>query len=831
MKKASLGFLLVFMAFQISHSSAGAQAIFKKSPIPQPYPYISPGRSTGPAIPESPDPLVGYRWPNPAADDGLEIYLLKPESVSTDQPGSFGNLNSLTKNNPDVLVKGTGSIRMDFGRENGAWIEFDSPDCPGGIEMSISEYNEPGFEKTAEPVKYGNTYRLELNKELYEGVRFAWIHVKTFSSRWHIRGIRAVCQVKPTNYSGSFSCSDPILTKAWYMSAYGVKASLCKDYFGAILMDRGDRMSWTGDAHTIQAAALVAFGNFDFIKKNIDNTSEQSNGIRSYSLYWVLSLLDYCNYTGDTAVLGKYLDNACEKLDDAFKVFGTNPKLRFYGWDERLCAGFEIWFKESPEAQNAYKMLSIRAWQDFALMMNTYGRFDLRDKYEGFASEKMADLRKDPSWYAGFGLHAAADAVNTGLLSPEEQQALYEKWFVDRVNRVSLSPFNQYFIIQSLAKMKKHDDALCSVRDMWGGMVDYGGTTPFETYRPSWNRVIGPNDAVPNTQSGITSLCHPWGSGVVKWLNEEVLGIIPTTPGFKTYDIIPHPGRTITRVSGKTPTPHGIISASFDTGSGKCTVTAPAGTIGRIGIPKAEKTINRVSVNGILAWDGIYHPVTGTRGASEDPDYVYLTGVVPGTYEISVSYSGTTPAYQETPEAYTAQYIKLDTATAGNWGGRYGNDGYILCNYNGQGSDKRSLPSYVASVEYFRAFPKNGVPDPTVWALGISDPRAPASGPDNGFPRNAACFSNSDQTMSVTIVIEGTQNYQVALYFVDWENQGSRIAVEMFDASTLNLIAPVKIVRNFSGGAYLVYSYNKSVKFRIDRVRGGIISLSGIYFD
>lgn len=85
--------------------------------------------------------------------------------------------------------------------------------------------------------------------------------------------------------------------------------------------------------------------------------------------------------------------------------------------------------------------------------------------------------------------------------------------------------------------------------------------------------------------------------------------------------------------------------------------------------------------------------------------------------------------------------------------------------------------------------------------------------------------------MSVTIVIEGTQDYQVALYFVDWENQGSRIAVEMFDASTLNLIAPVKIVRNFSGGAYLVYSYNKSVKFRIDRVRGGIISLSGIYFD
>jgi alpha-L-rhamnosidase len=85
--------------------------------------------------------------------------------------------------------------------------------------------------------------------------------------------------------------------------------------------------------------------------------------------------------------------------------------------------------------------------------------------------------------------------------------------------------------------------------------------------------------------------------------------------------------------------------------------------------------------------------------------------------------------------------------------------------------------------------------------------------------------------MTATIGINGTKDYQVALYFVDWENKGSRIAVEMFDATTLNLIAPVKIVSDYSGGAYLVYSYNKPAKFRIDKVRGSIITLSGIFFD
>jgi ADP-ribosylglycohydrolase len=801
--------------------------------VKQPYPVVTGGAFDGPVVKESPDPLVSYRWPNPKATDGLEIYLLKPKSVSADRAGSFDNLQSLVGNDPNVTVTGTGSIRLDFGLENAAWVEFDSLDCPGDVEMSISEFNEPGVNKTRKPVKHGNTYRLELNDELYEGVRFAWIKVKSLSSQWHIKGIRAVCQVKPTNYNGSFSCSDPMLTKIWYMSAYGVKASLCKDYFGAILMDRGDRMSWTGDAHPTQAAALVAFGNYDFIKQNIDNTSTQSNGIRSYSLYWVLSLLDYYNYTGDAETLDKYIGNACSKLDEAYKVFGTNPDLGYYGWDERLCAGFELWFKPCPEAQKAYEMLSIRVWEDFATVMGKYGRTDLRDKYNGYASAKMADLRKNNAWYSGFSLHSVADAVTTGLLSSAEQNALFEKYFTDRVNRLSISPFNQYFIIQAMAHMKKHDDALSTIRDLWGGMIKYGATTTFEDFRPSWNDIIGPNEALPNNQCGIISLCHPWGAGVVKWLNEEVLGIVSTSPGFTTYDVLPHLGRTLTSVSGKTPTPVGDICASFDVSSGVCKVSAPAGTIGRIGIPKVEKTIKRVSINGKLAWDGSWHSVSGIGAASQDSQFVYFTSVQPGDYNFKVSYKGTTPIYIEPKVQYVGQFVKYDTDTSGNWGGVYGKDGYVLCNFDGKGSAKKSLPSYVTSLDYFRAFPitKESLPDSTTWATGTSDKRALSPDSKNSTPRNAACYSTNEHTMTFTIGIDGTRDYQIALYFVDWDKKNLRQVVEMFDANTLNMIAPVKMVDDFSGGKYLVYSYDKSVKFRIDRIQGDIATLSGIFFD
>jgi alpha-L-rhamnosidase len=800
------------------------------------YPPIT-ATKTGPRNHLSPDPVSNYRWTDPKATDGLESYTLKPVSWTASTAQSF-DMRDFEKSSA-IVVNGRGDLRVDFGQENPGWIEFDSPDLIDSVEMSISEYDQPPDyapnypPKTRVPKKHGNTYRLELNPDLYEGVRYGWIHVRSFSRSWHITGLRLVCQVRPTNYNGSFSCSDPMLTRIWYTGAYTVKVNLLKDYLGAILMNRGDRFSWTGDAYPAQSASMVAFGNYDFIKKNLAYTSKQSNGIRSYALYWVLSLIDYYKYSGDSATLKSYIDNASSKLDDAYKVFGTNPNLEFFGWDERLGAGFE--HPNLPEPQNAYKMLSIRAWKDFAVVMGECGRKDLQDKYNAYATGKMDAIKQDPGWYKDFGLHAGADALTTGLLSTKEKEEIYNKSFTDRINRISYSPFNQYFVIQAFARVNKYDDALGAIKDLWGGQIDYGGTTFFEVYRPSWNKAIGKNGQVPSAQCGFTSLCHPWGAGVTKWLSEEVLGIKPTSPGFATYDILPHLGSTLSHVSGKTPTLLGEISAGFNVSTGACTVSSPPGTVGRVGIPKVGKSIANITVNGVVAWNGSYHSIKGIRAASHDAEFVYFTGVLPGTYSIKVKYLGTTPPYTEKIVKYQSVSLRLDTTTGGNWGGRYGRDGFVLCNYNGAGNDKKSLPSYVSSVDYYKV-KGNSKPLHVMWASNTNDHRVLAPDENNGFPRKAACLyaSDSDQigyTFTSTISIKGIHNYKVSLYFLDWDRKGRKIAVEMFDAKSSNLIAPVKIVEDFAGGAYLTYSYNQSAKFRINIVRGDNPVLSGIFFD
>ncbi len=797
--------------------------------IKEPYQPVNNGSWTGIAVKESPDPLITYRWKSPKATDSLQTYILKPKKIAGLPESSF----TITKN--QTTVSGTGTLLFDFGVESAGWIEFDSNDLVDSVEVSISEYNEPAILnagaqhriKTRAPIKYGNTYRLELNDFLYEGVRFAWIHVRNFSKTWHMKNVRLMCQVRPVNYSGSFSCSDPELTRIWYTGAYLVKINMLQEYFGAILMERSDRHSWTGDAYPAQAAALAAFGNYDVIKKNIAYTSGQNNGIAAYSLYWVLSLIDYYNYTGDTSFFMEYAGNADKRLEKAFNQYDSLPKLGFMGWDERLGAGFEN--PQTLESQNTYKMLCINAWKQFAKAMLSLNKTELAAKYHQYADSKIKLMLADEKSVQQYGIHAISEAVNAGLSDQPIISKLATLQFSDRLNRLSYSPFNQYFIIEAMALAKHYNEALTTIKDSWGGQLRYGGTTFFEVYRPSWNSILRPNDAPINNQCGYTSLAHPWSAGVTKWLSENILGIQPVESGFKRFSIIPFLGDQLTQVSGTMPTHFGSITADFNVLSGICTITVPPGTIAeKIGLPKAGKQILNVVVNGKLLWDGTSHQGSGINSVAEDSQYLYLNQVSTGNYRFKLSYRDgrKIPVTLPEPFNYTITSFIQDTLTSGRWNNKYGRQGYQLFGYSKDAVSKQ-LPDFVESV----TLQKNGV---VVWPESDSDESVLAA-PGQTIKTAAAIITKDpnacDQTMTIDIRLKRNEPFQLSLYFLDLDRQDRRSAIELFDLKTLNIIAPVEMVRNYEQGKYVTFSYNQSVRIRINHVRGKNAAVSGIFFD
>lgn len=806
------------------------------SPIHEPYSALHGGAFDRAAVPGSPDPLVSYGWQSPQAGDDLQIYTLGPVAAHTDTPQAFTFSPGAY---PDAFtVRGAGSIRFDFGVESAAWLEFDSPDFNGSVEMSISEYDEPAIEntgpphpvKTLAPKRYGNTFRLELNPQLYEGVRFGWIHVRTFWKPWRVTAVRAVCQAKPTNYNGSFSCSDDLLTRIWYTGAYVVKANLCKDYFGTLLMDRGDRYSWTGDAHIAQAVALAAFGNWDFIGQNLDRTADETNDIESYSLYWVLSLADYYRYTGDRKSLEQYIPATVNKLEHALGIY-ADPPITFYGDDERLGATFEN--PNRFESKSAYRMLFVRACLEFASMMSAIGRADLSTKYGSIARTKMKALRTNPRWFSPFGIHALADTVNTGLTTVAERKSMFAQSFSDRLNRLSFSPFNEYFILQAMARMNRYDEALETVRDLWGGQIEYGATTFFEVYNPSWNQCVGRNGAVPNCQIGYTSLAHAWGGGVTAWLSREILGVKPAASGFEHVEVTPRLGGGLSWVAGRAPTPHGSVDVYFDRRSGRGEVSIPPNTTGRVGIWDAGSRIQRLVVNEAVAWDGVHGQAAGIGGITRGAEFLYLEHVQPGHY--SFSFEARKPkSVRRLPLTYTTACAGEDIGTSGNWGGVYGRDGYMLFDYDGIGKDRRRLPPYVVAIR-----PSLSNPGTCFHAQVVAettDPRAPAGTSTNGSVRKLGQLYTGapvacQETMKIDIETLQDAEYRVALYFLDWERLGRREAIEVFDLNSLGRLAPVQAVEGFGDGKYLLYSLRGSVRFRVDQIRGKNAVLNAMFFD
>ncbi len=796
--------------------------------LKEPYKLLHGGSYSGTEVSASPDPLIRYKWNNPKTADSLELYVLQPKKIIALPASSFKqNKNSIT-----VLAKG--NLFFDFGTENAGWLEFQSDDLSDSIEMSISEYNEPAIVnagaqypiKTKEPTKYGNTYRLQLNDNLYEGVRFGWIQVNNFSKPWHIRNVKLVCQVKPVNYNGSFNCNDTLLNRIWYTGAYVVKLNMLQDFFGAILMERSDRHSWTGDAYPAQAAALAAFGNYDAIKKNIAFTSSQDNGIAAYSIYWVLSLIDYYNYTGDAAFLKEYAANADSRLQKAYDGYDNLPQLGFMGWDERLGAGFEN--TQIQEAQNTYRMLCINGWKQFSKAMAAISEKALAAKYQQFAAIKIKQVQNDTKAINQFNIHAVSEAINAGLYSNTAINEVSKKIFADRLNRLSYSPFNQYFIIQAMALASQNSIALTTIKDTWGGQINYGGTSFFEVFRTSWNAVLNANDAPPNNQCGYTSLAHPWGAGVTKWLSEIVLGIKPIAAGFKTFTIIPFLQDSLIQVQGTMPTHYGPITAQFNTVSGKCEVDIPKGTIAeKIGLPKAGKPISKIIINKKICWMAGALQTQGVNGVEEDSNYLYLENIKAGKYAIEIIYLPAVehPAKQIETFNYTITDFKEDSLTGGSWKKSYGKDGYMLFGYADSASTK--LSSYIDSI-------KVALNGSVIWDTASTDKQVLEN--IGGTKKIASAIITKDplatmQTMTIDIHSKANKFYKISMYFLDYDKKDRRSAIEIFDLKTLNIIAPVQIIRNYSQGKYVTFTVDRPVRLRINHVRGQNAAVNGIFFD
>ncbi|MFM9587989.1 family 78 glycoside hydrolase catalytic domain [Streptomyces scabiei] len=118
----------------------------------------------------------------------------------------------------------------------------------------------------------------------------------------------------------------------------------------------------------------------------------------------------------------------------------------------------------------------------------------------------------------------------------------------------------------------------------WLYQVARGATTMWER----WD-AIGPDGTIDVENAGtMLSFNHYAYGAVASWLYRSVAGLRPASPGYRTLDIAPRPGSTLTSAEAAVDTPYGTASVAWSISDGSLTVRAvlPPGTTGRFSAPE-----------------------------------------------------------------------------------------------------------------------------------------------------------------------------------------------------------------------------------------------------
>lgn len=177
-------------------------------------------------------------------------------------------------------------------------------------------------------------------------------------------------------------------------------------------------------------------------------------------------------------------------------------------------------------------------------------------------------------------------------------------------------------------------------------------------------------------------------------------------------------------------------------------------------------------------------------------------------------------------QATTAEYMRTDTTTQGNWRGTYGQDGVIIAGNTPQGG----TPAY-ATLGSVNAPYWSWTADGSVIPYDSSSLQSIS---ETGG-RDAAVWYASD-SFNLHVQIADNHTHQLALYFVDvgtsysdGTGQGRSEMVQFLNHKTGAVLAS-QSVSDFANGKYLVFNVGGDIDIKITKQSGPNAVLSGMFF-
>ncbi len=524
-------------------------------------------------------------WPGYDPEVPYLSYLPLKPSIVNEMAGKFEEVGSLmlpgvtrtTVSQYNALDSKPPQLNLDFGKELTGRIEIETE---GDAEVVIGT-GESLEEAVNAP--WGGTHSFTLKKGVagvtpWSAFRYATVSFKTASQAKPVVIKKLILNHKyyPVAYKGSFACSDPLLTQVWYCGAYTSHLCMQEDIWDA---PKRDRLRWMGDLHVSGAVINLAFADTFLMEQSMQRLRNDAqggrpanqpptghvNGIPGYSCAWVCGLADFHRHLGDYDYLVKQRDGLISMMEylrgelDERGVFANKRKAwNFVDWSP----GFN---EDNALTRNATHFFLTKAAKEASFLLKEMGDAPNAAKYATFAEElthaaqtnllpagklTFSDRRQDNAMaiYSGVATHEQLNAIYDTLLTPTSSA-----W-----NEVATPYYNNY-VIYAMSQAGHATDTLEIIRKHWGGMLTEGATSFWEGYDPKWDKKNFHSHLQADNGTGyFVSLAHGWSAGPTSWLTERVLGVRPTSGGFKSVEIVPELG-DLKWAEGEVPAPQGAI--------------------------------------------------------------------------------------------------------------------------------------------------------------------------------------------------------------------------------------------------------------------------------
>lgn len=489
-------------------------------------------------------------------------------------------------NNPKVaVIKQDGYVLLDFGKEiHGSvmialqCIKLEGVPKPFGkvrvvygesVMEALSEIGEKNANNNHSPRDF-IVDMPSMSAVPYGETGFRFVKIQPLDADISLCAVKARLQIRELSYLGNFECNEERLNQIWKTAAYTVQLNMQEYLWDGI---KRDRLVWIGDMHPEVSTIRWVFGKDECVPRSLDFIKEITpdnswmNNIPTYSIWWVLIQHDWYLHWGDleylkaqTDYLKVVADKAAEWIDGEFAPCGLNLEY-FVDWPNRGKTGE----KEGVKAifclglECAAKLFTV-------LEEKVYAK-----KCQAYAERLRQEPRKEEVSKTVAALMVLAGKKDSFVLEKVKDTSMNE-----------LSTFMGGYVLRAKDLLGNKKDALETIRQYWGTMLDFGATTFWEDFDLAWTENAARIDEVtPDGKKDIHgdfgrfcyekfrhSLCHGWSSGPASFLIEKIAGIEILEPGCKKIRLSPDlAGLEWAEVSF--PTPYGCVNIHMKEEQGK----------------------------------------------------------------------------------------------------------------------------------------------------------------------------------------------------------------------------------------------------------------------